>query len=101
MCVAQYCYLLRPCRPSLPFDATPAEREIIGTHFNYLKGLFAAGTVRFVGRTEAGEFGITVYEAESDAAAEEIMHGDPVVQAGVMTATVYPFRIALIPDQEV
>lgn len=99
--MAQYCYLLKPCRPSLPFDATPAEREIIGTHFNYLKGLFAAGAVRFVGRTEAGEFGITVYEAESDAAADEIMRGDPAVQAGVMTATVYPFRIALIPDREV
>jgi uncharacterized protein YciI len=101
MRVAQYCYLLKPCRPSLPFDATPAERETIGAHFAYLKGLFATGTVRFVGRTEAGEFGITVYEAASDEQADAIMRDDPVIQSGVMTATVYPFRIALSPGMEV
>jgi uncharacterized protein YciI len=98
--MAHYCYLLKPCRPSLPFDATPAEREVIGAHFDYIKGFYAAGKVPFVGRTEAGEFGIVVYEAESDADAEAIRDGDPVIQAGVMTATVYPFRIALITGTE-
>ncbi len=98
--MAQYCYLLKPCRPSLPFDATPAERETVGAHFAYLKGLFAAGTVRFVGRTEAGEFGIAVYEADSEEQAQAIVRGDPAVQSGVMTENVYPFRIVLIPGSD-
>jgi uncharacterized protein YciI len=94
--MAQYCYQLTPCRPSLPFDASPEERAIIGKHFDYLKRHLAEGRIIFVGRCEDGTFGITVYEAESDAEAEEIMRGDPVIAAGVMSAAMYPFRVALM-----
>lgn len=94
--MAQYCYMLTPCRPSLPFDASPEEREVIGNHFEYIKQYFAAGRIIFVGRCEDGTFGITVYEAESDAEAEEIMRADPAIIAGVMTARLHPFRAILM-----
>lgn len=93
--MAEYCYQLTPCRPSLPFDASPEERAIIGNHFDYLKRHLAEGRIIFAGRCEDGTFGITVYEAESDTEAEEIMRCDPVVAAGVMTATLHPFRVVL------
>ena len=98
--MAQYAYLLRPCRPSLPFDATPEEQTIIGAHFAYLKQHLAEGRIIFVGRCEDGTFGIAVYDAESSPAAEAILQGDPAVQAGVMTATLYPFRVALMRTTE-
>ncbi len=59
--MAQYAYLLRPCRPSLPFDATPEEQAVIGAHFAYLKRHLAEGRIIFVGRCEDGTFGIAVY----------------------------------------
>lgn len=98
--MAQYAYLLRPCRPTLPFDATPAEQAIIATHFANLKQHLAEGRIIFVGRCEDGTFGIVVYDAATPQEAETIMHNDPAIQAGLMTATLYPFRVALIRTQE-
>lgn len=37
-----------------------------------------------------------IFEAETEAEARAIMEGDPAVQAGVMTATLHPYRVALI-----
>ncbi len=93
--MAQYAYLLRPCRPSLPFDATPEEQAVIGEHFAYLQRHHAAGQIAFVGRCEDGEFGIVVYDAPGEAEAAAIMRGDPAVEAGLMTATLHPFRVVL------
>lgn len=93
--MGQYCYQLTPCRPSLPFDASPEERTIIGKHFDYLKRLHAEDRIVFVGRCEDGTFGITVYEAASTGEAEQIMCDDPAIVAGVMTATFHPFRVVL------
>src|SRR5688572_11021065 len=98
--MAQYAYLLHPCRPSLPFDATPEEQAIVGAHFTYLKQHLAEGRIIFVGRCEDGTFGIAVYDAETEAQAEAIMQDDPAVQAGVMTASLYPFRVALMRATE-
>lgn len=82
--------------PSLPLDASPAERAVIGDHFDYLKRHLAEGRIVFVGRCEDGTFGITVYEAESDVEAEGIMRNDPAIIAGVMTGVLHPFRVALM-----
>jgi uncharacterized protein len=98
--MAQYAYLLRPHRPTLPFDATPEEQTIVATHFAYLKQHQAEGRIILVGRCEDGTFGITVYDAESPTEAETIMRNDPAVQAGIMTATLYPFRVALLRTSE-
>ncbi len=54
----------------------------------------------FVGRCEDGTFGIIVYEVESDAEAEEIMHADPAIVAGVMTARLHPVRAILMRGVE-
>ncbi len=94
--MAQYCYMIKPARPTFPSDATDAERATIGVHFDYLKGLLAEGTVIFVGRCLDATFGITVYEAASDEDAAAIMHNDPAVRAGIMTAMLHPFRTALM-----
>ena len=95
----QYLYLLRPTRlDMLTTGPTAEEAATVGAHFEYLHRLLAAGLVLMVGRTQnndASTFGIAVFEAESQAAAEAIMNGDPAVRGGVMRAELYPYRVAL------
>jgi uncharacterized protein YciI len=54
--------------------------------------------VILAGRTsEPGDktFGLVIFEAKDDAAAQHFMESDPSVVAGVMTATLHPYTVAL------
>lgn len=95
----QYLYRIQPTRLGMLTEA-PTEREsaVIGAHFSYLKGLVDQGVVLMAGRTlnaDESTFGIAIFEAESLAAAEEIMRADPAVREGVMRAELFPYRVAL------
>lgn len=96
----EYLYLLRPARLEMVTEGpTPEEEAIIARHFDYLKSLAERGVMVLFGRTQnkdADTFGIAIFRAESDQAAQRIMAGDPAVQAGVMTARLFPYRIALM-----
>lgn len=77
---------------------TDSEKAVVAEHFAYLQDLTARGVVIFVGRTlnvDQNSMGLAVFRAESEDAARTIMNGDPVVKKGVMTATLYPFKVAL------
>ena len=78
---------------------TPQEAEIVSRHFAYLEALAERGVVILAGRTlntDESSFGIVIFQAESEEAAQAIMNGDPAVQAGVMRARLFPYRIALM-----
>ena len=95
----QFVYRIRPTRIAM-LAAGPTDREakVVGEHFEYLKALTAQGRVLVAGRTLTTDdqaFGIVVFEAESEAAAEELVAGDPAVSHGVMRAELWPFRVAL------
>lgn len=54
--------------------------------------------VLMAGRTEdagAETMGLVVFEAESADAAQRIMVSDPAVADGVMTANLFPYRVAV------
>jgi uncharacterized protein YciI len=74
---------LVPPRPTFPFDITDAEREAMGRHSQYWRGLAEAGTAIAVGPVfaEDGAFGLVVLEADSLEAAQAIGDADPVIQA--------------------
>lgn len=95
----QFIYRIQPTRTDmLSTGSTDAEAKIVGEHFEYLKVLVDKGVVLLAGRTlteDEHTFGIVVFEAESDAAAREIMNNDPAVIHGVMHAELWPFRVAL------
>lgn len=97
--LTHYAYVIHPTRPGMLIEGpTPQEAEIIANHFDYLKALVDQGGGIFVGRTlttDERTFGITVFEADSEEAALEIMNGDPAVSAGVMRAELFPFKIVL------
>ncbi len=95
----QFVYRLRPARADmLAAGPTPEEERTIGVHFAYLQDLTNRGVVKLAGRTLTTgpeSFGICILEAVDEAAARAIMANDPAVAGGVMTAELFPFRIAL------
>ena len=94
-----YVYVLR-LDPRLHDDAawTDGDRATVSAHFQYLSKATQAGKVILAGRTDESfdkTFGLVIYEAENEEAARAFMESDPAVVAGVMTATLHPYSIAL------
>jgi hypothetical protein len=90
--------LAQPVRASL----RPTEIAYVGLSFDYLKALVEQCSVILAGRTlntDESSFGIVIFKAESEDAARAIMNNDPAVQAGVMHARLFPYRIALMADR--
>jgi uncharacterized protein len=96
----QYLYFLKPARLGMVTEGpTPKEAETVSRHFEYLKDLTEKGIMILVGRTQNSDestFGIAIFEAEDESASRMIMEADPAVHAGVMHATLYPYKIALM-----
>jgi uncharacterized protein YciI len=95
----QYVYVLRLV-PRVHDDAawTEADKAAVSQHFQRLQQATAAGRVILAGRTtEPGDktLGLVIFEAVDDAAAQQFMESDPAVVAGVMTATLHPYAVAL------
>jgi uncharacterized protein YciI len=99
----QYLYRIQPTRPEMvSVGPTPQEQEIVAAHFEYLKQLTADGVMILVGRTlntDASTFGIAIFTAETEEEARAIMLADPAVANGVMRAELFPYRIALLREQ--
>ncbi len=97
-----YIYVLRLIRPKIVSEEgpTPEELKTLQEHFNHLRGLTKKGTVLHAGRTDpaVGDrgFGIVILKAESEDAARRLMESDPAVKDKVMTAELFPYRIALV-----
>jgi uncharacterized protein YciI len=100
--VEQFIYTLIPIRPDMLTEGlTDKENEIVARHFAYLSDLKDKGVVKLAGRTtntDAGSFGVMIFEAKDEEAAREIMAQDPAVNEGVLAAKLFPFRIALMDD---
>ena len=95
----QYLYKIRPTRDGFLVESTPTEDRIVSEHCRYLEVLTEKGTVLLAGRTlnaDPSSFGIVIFLAETEAAAREILEGDPAVKAGVFRGELFPYRIALV-----
>jgi uncharacterized protein len=94
----QYIYFLRPKRLEMLTRGPTAEEQRVTTeHGNYVEGLAARGVVMLAGRTTNNDettVGIVIVNALNEAAAQTIMESDPFVKSGLVTATLFPFRIA-------
>ncbi|HET7204034.1 MAG TPA: YciI family protein [Steroidobacteraceae bacterium] len=95
----QFLYVLRLV-PRLHDDAawTDEDTAAVSRHFEHLKQATAAGKVILAGRTrEPGDrtFGLVIFEAADEDEAQRFMGSDPAVVAGVMTATLHPYAVAL------
>lgn len=95
----QFIYVLRLV-PRLHVDAnwTKEDEMVLSRHLTRFKRAIETGELILAGRTlEPGDktFGIAVFEATDEAAARSFMESDPAVVAGLMTAELHPFAVAL------
>jgi len=94
----QWLYVLHPKRPEMLVSGpTPEEQATIGRHAEHVANLAANGVMLMVGRTQTttpDTLGLAVFIAEDEGRARAIMESDPAVAGGVMTAELFPYRIA-------
>ena len=77
---------------------TQKENEAVARHFGRLTEATKTGRVIFAGKTSEAldkTFGLVVFEAENESVARKFMESDPAVVAGVMSATLHPYVLAL------
>lgn len=82
---------------------TVQDEEIVQRHFERLKEWTDNGKVILAGRTlneEENAFGIVVFEADDEEQAKAFMIEDPAVAEGIMTAELFPYRVALLRKNE-
>jgi len=96
---AQFVYVLRVVPRFHDRGAwTEVENRIVASHFRRLVAASDAGLVLMAGRTSEPldrTFGIVVFEAADADEARRFMEGDPAVEAGLMTATLHPYFVAV------
>lgn len=96
----QFLYQLRLI-PALWEETNWTEKEnaIVQLHFDALKELQQQGTLILAGRTlkdDPTDFGIVILEVDSEEEAYELMESDPAVKEGIMEASLFPYRVALL-----
>jgi uncharacterized protein len=98
--VAHFLYRLSLKRTALLTEGpSAAEQTTLGRHLGYLQDLAARGSLVLAGRTLTTgpeTFGIAILAAESEEDARAIMRADPAVSEGLMTAELFPYRIAVM-----
>jgi uncharacterized protein len=92
----EYIYLIHPFRNGFFEQQTPEEEAVMEAHFEYLKKGVGKGNVLLAGPCLDKTFGLVVFRAENEAAAETFMHNDPSVKANVMMAELHPMHISLL-----
>ncbi len=96
----QFLYVLKLTRPDmLTRGPTPDEQATVGRHFAYVSDLTAKGVMILVGRTQTTgpeTMGLAIFEADDEGAARAIMDADPAIVEGLMTGTLYPYKVALM-----
>ena len=101
----QWIYVLRARRQEMLTEgSTDEEKLVLERHVSYLERMAAAGNVIVAGRTQTTgpeTFGVVVFRADSEAAARQLMAADPVVGEQVMTASLFPYRIAVAGSLDV
>ena len=96
----EWLYVLKVTRlEMLTEGSTEEEDRIVGEHFQHLKRLKDEGTTILMGRTiddDETTMGLVIFRAENEAEAKRILESDPAIRNGVMSATLYPYRVAIM-----
>ena len=78
---------------------TEEENRIVEKHFFELQKLLSDRKLILAGKTSGIDektFGIVILEVDSEDEALNIMYNDPCVVEGIMTAELFPYKVALI-----
>jgi uncharacterized protein YciI len=91
----EFAYLIHPFRDGFFEQPTPEEDAAMEAHFQYLKKATEEGLILLAGPCLDDTFGLVVFRAEDEAAAQAFMLNDPSVKANVMMAELHPMRVSL------
>jgi uncharacterized protein YciI len=95
--MAEWIYFIHPPRENFAATMTDAEKECWGRHWTRIQQLYAEGLIVAVGPTlGARNTGICIFEAPDEAAALEIMNGDPTIAEGLAEGELRPFKLSLL-----
>ncbi|WP_335872388.1 YciI family protein [Bacillus sp. 2205SS5-2] len=96
----QFVYVLKLIPRLLKEDQwKESDQEIVEEHFHTLKKMQQDGQLILAGRTlqmDETTFGLVIFEANSMTDAKMMMKNDPAVKKGIMTAEIFPYRVALM-----
>jgi uncharacterized protein YciI len=91
----EYLYLLHPFRDGFFEQPTPEESAVMDEHFQYLQKAVEEHIVLLAGPCLDDTFGLVIFRAENDRAAQAFLFDDPSVKKNVMMAELHPMRISL------
>jgi uncharacterized protein YciI len=91
-----FAYVLKLANQEMVKNMSLEQEAVVNEHFDYLQRNLAEGKLVLAGRCLNGEFGIVIFHAQSEQAAEEFMKNDPAVKKGIMTSELHSFRVALL-----
>ena len=91
----EYIYIIHPFRHGFFESPTPQEAGILDEHFHYLQVAASAGTVLLAGPCTDDTFGLVIFRAANEDAANTFMFNDPSVKKNVMLAELHPMRISV------
>lgn len=78
---------------------TEKDGQIVGRHFRRLQQMQKEGRLILAGRTlnesDPSQFGVVIFEADTEEEARKVMEADDAVREKIMTAQLFPFRVAL------
>jgi uncharacterized protein YciI len=78
---------------------TEADNAAVGRHFKRLQELLKEGKLVLAGRTQDRDpMGIVILEVDTEEEARALMESDPAVVGGVMTAELFPYKVALMRE---
>jgi uncharacterized protein len=76
---------------------TEEDNQVVQRHFEVLQMLLEENKLVLAGRTlNTDPFGIVILQVDSEEEAKDIMENDPAVKEKIMTAELYPYRVALL-----
>ncbi len=97
--MTHFVYKLVPPRPTFgPGTMTEDESATMGDHAAYWSGLVANGSALLFGPVldPAGNWGLAVVEAGSEADVRALRDLDPAVSSGLCTAEILPMAVAIL-----
>ena len=96
----QFACIKKPYKENFAVTMTEEDARIMSIHFEYMQGLLEQGKLIMAGPVTTGEFGFSVFEAESEEEARQIVENDPAVRNGIMTPVIYPYRVSLLKGRD-
>lgn len=94
-----FLYVLKATRLGMLTEGpTDEEAVVLSEHLDYLARLGEEGTVLLAGRTQTHDestFGLVILEGTEEHA-REVVASDPAVREGLMSATLFPYRVAVL-----